>query len=71
MPCQRCNGVIAPNDKFCGLCGAPQPPQPMVSELIEENPADDVLNTCPSCGAGVTDGQMYCTVCGKTTIGED
>jgi RNase P subunit RPR2 len=59
-----------PNDQFCAKCGAPVG-QGKFSEIVEDTPENNVVDTCGKCGSGVTEGQMFCTECGKSLIGGD
>lgn len=71
MPCSKCGSFSGANDQFCSKCGSPLQASPQqFSELIEDTPEDQVVASCPNCSAGITQGQLFCTVCGSAVIGD-
>jgi hypothetical protein len=51
--CPGCGSPLAPNQKFCGVCG-----------LNLANVMQQKANTCPSCNSPIAPGQQFCGVCG-------
>lgn len=54
--CEKCGGVIRPQDRFCPVCGIP-----VESRAEPEAPAEAA---CPGCGKNVHAGDLFCTACG-------
>jgi RNase P subunit RPR2 len=64
--CPACGNTGGTNDQFCGSCGSQLAEgEQQFSQIIEDNPEQEVVTTCDSCGAGMTVGQSFCTVCGQ------
>lgn len=54
--CEKCRGVICPQDRFCPACGIP-----VESRKEPEAPAEA---HCPNCGKTVHARDLFCTACG-------
>lgn len=57
-PCPKCGNPAAPEDRFCGSCGAPLPnaPPSQAAASLE----------CPACGHPHLAGDRFCPGCGRT-----
>jgi hypothetical protein len=51
--CPGCGSPLAPNQKFCGVCG-----------LNLASVTQQKANTCPTCNSPIAPGQQFCGVCG-------
>jgi hypothetical protein len=51
--CPSCGSPLAPNQKFCGVCG-----------LNLAGVTQQKANTCPTCNSPLAPGQQFCGVCG-------
>lgn len=71
MACPKCQSVTGSNDAFCAKCGSQLEIGAQHSELIEDTENDQVISTCDRCGAGLTEGQLYCSACGKAAFDEE
>jgi hypothetical protein len=51
--CPGCGSPLAPNQKFCGVCGL------NLAGVMQQK-----ANTCPTCNSPIAPGQQFCGVCG-------
>ncbi len=51
--CPSCGSPLAPNQKFCGVCGL------NLAGVVQQK-----ANTCPTCNSPIAPGQQFCGVCG-------
>ena len=61
--CPICGSAVAPNDKFCNVCGAP------IAAAYDQPPAGygyggGPVFVCPICGQPIAQGDTFCTTCG-------
>jgi RNA polymerase subunit RPABC4/transcription elongation factor Spt4 len=49
MKCEKCKSELKPGKKFCGVCGAPAPPEE---------------RRCHACNAKLDEGENFCPDCG-------
>ncbi|MGI6367425.1 MAG: zinc-ribbon domain-containing protein [Anaerolineae bacterium] len=78
IACAACGAELEAGDRFCHACGARvQAPAaavepPAAVEAVEAaapaSPAPAVLTECPTCGAHVTPGELFCEFCGAALV---
>lgn len=78
--CQNCGAEIAPDEKFCSICGCPVASagtgyndpgyndpgyaDPGYVDPGYNDPNVSAADVCPSCGSPVMPGEAFCQVCG-------
>ncbi|MCR4727176.1 MAG: zinc ribbon domain-containing protein [Lachnospiraceae bacterium] len=60
--CEYCGNVLPADSGFCNKCG--QKLEPLFEQANAAAPAQSAEKVCPTCGAKIAPGGLFCGVCG-------